>query len=1489
MQLVFHFTLLIVINILSKDTDPQDKKLLTGFGKSPAGGSPPSPRQNAVLIRPTFAGSPSNLFYCFSGLDAKKQYLQDVMSFFYTTGSMDWRPVEINGIHHTPQRVEYCYYIDNTDFVIWGGMGPDGFYDDMWAFNMQTKVWSEVFQSHERPSARQAAHFCQDGEFFYIFGGRTNDGKTNDAWKFHIPTRVWTKLLDEVDIKAHKNAPATRSGGGAFASGAYLYIFGGYTSKSDQSQNVYRLPVNSPTENDWKELPLVKRGTSEKADIVPRTEAGICWIGKQVYLYGGLHEETTWSEMANDVIVLDFTKNVDNAGLTTVDVVSYPFPEKKYQVRACGFVVCDEEEKSKSGANAIVSRRGFAFGGTCNGDMLGGMIRITLDANDVADKVTEWVQVSKAVDNIPSPRALHGVVGALGKLWVYGGQGTGGTVLNDLYSYDISSGEWKREEATAKDTEKPPALYDFGMCEHSGRLFIFGGVGVDLESGQREVKNDLWQYSIAQHKWSKMKPLSALKPLGRSGCFTKILHKNLFVFGGRMSDTSVTNEIWVFSLMTMRWRCVSTRYRAQLHTDINKIFEKGEFDKSEWQSVEMMKTRERMGEYIKKQSEPGNVIKSNMERLSAESGASVNEFGGVPPYILEKRELMAIHSKEIKFDRDGKHYEVDQVIIGGGVYESRESSVTLDYLILPSVDDMKELGARQINPDTGAVLNGGAEAGEMSNSISVRRQPIGIKKMPRTSSDVVNDNEKLEFLMFYGDPLPRVPYPGTKQDQYDNLPIYYRSYTVAVEDGFLSYSGLDIDNAKNRVNHWMITNLSGPVFEFHEAKKDLLSMSGGGAAYYKSNVYCFGGNIIGNKLPCDNQYHNQLFILNMIKNFSCSPGTKKIQTLTANKGSIVNGALSVDSHKAPSKISSLVEREYLYRQLHNSDKRVLSSLWVWDSTRRYTKYSDFAEIPPHLAFSTSSDSSSTSHGNVDLHWDNAETEFCVFCDVGMFAKKYNSPECTGCNPGSYNAYKGGLSGYHCVACPANTYNDKSAQPGCTACPEGSYCPVGSMTTTTVKQETEGLKDDQPPMYETNDKYSTFITLGCYLGGAIVGSTIAIICVCLPTKSYLHKADLFSDRHSNKLDPITNTAPKVLKKSRIGGFVAIMFLGFAVCAAVSVVVEFFWNNVTETKSVIAAAMEPNLDLTSITVRSFAAEIELKDYCGECVAGIALEDVNVTTGWGDCHQKFSTSTQNLDSVVIDQKTKAKTRHKLVTKCMQKPSVNQFLNPVKSCIVRVEGKNVEFAFDKSGGKPTLSISTYTEKAHSYSIVAKASVDTGIGFGWKGKKADEPKRMSARTLVALSPEKHPFKGAESTVFSYEVMPSLFTFPNDTRTEGYQIVASTIKRGTTAAEDEMNVKYGLSASIQFTQDMSVLLTNWVDRMKIGTFFANLMSTVTGFMGIFGSIVMVLEVVSTMKLPCANKVKESMFGKLKDDDEETVMRRHGMYAPVKEPISNAEE
>ncbi|KAH7824049.1 uncharacterized protein MONOS_1677 [Monocercomonoides exilis] len=1372
--------------------------LVNSFSKIPLHGTPPSPRQYPILVPLPSSTVENPAFIAFGGIDGRKYYLENVLQFGINSG--EWNSVEVNGITSTPKRCDFAYYTTKSDIVIWGGMGPDGFYDDMWSFNLQTKVWSEVSQSHQRPTARQGAAFAQYDKFFAIFGGRDNSQKQNDAWLFNIETHEWSQIAKTDNTQA-PNVPSTRAYGNAYLSSSYIYVFGGYTSKGNQSEKVYRHPLNpnANEDNKWELMTLqkIEKSNSRTSDVNyelnedvprPRSSSGIAVEDKRVFIFGGEDCSVSPVQYVRETLLYDFsTTDTDK----TVKWQIFPMKDEDNVSprRDCGTTLM----KIKKGENIIT--KVFAFGGIRDGSVLGDLVSLTVPSkneyvfsekvyfnsskeNSVQSEtiespneygaIGEYVQETVPVPSIPNPRAHHRALAALGRMWVFGGTGEGGVLFNDLFSFDltdpdpVSKGTWL-EHSYVGDVS-PPAKSNFVFVEHSGRLFIFGGKGIDPITGKQTSTNDLWEYSILAKQWKQIKPKTNLRPPLCYDSAGILLHKHIYIFGGRKDNMDVINELWSFSLVSLEWK--KHKYMPQLTNSVPKpITEKtlqdyvmNERRNDRNNSNSAQKNEEKRIRGTGKQSNDSlNTIFSNGKESNEEQASSRASIWSLSP--SEQRRYrkypgladidgidMTEHpSRHSQFAQTGKDSSIqrslgnlssdsyeplpresatlypttythngverDLVIIAGGVNEARESYLTLDRIILPLEND--------------------------------------------DSPDVI-----------VLDPF------NPDIEEYKNIPIYYRSYTAVAENGIVSFAGLSVDDAKDRINYWKLNDQSHIEFFYCQDKEKYPFISGGSAVYHGRKLFCFGGNIVGLKLPSENQYHNQFWVLNLNQSyFSCSPGTK-----------------------------------------------------------------------------------------------NGEGELCEICDVGTFSKNFASKDCVQCNAGSYNPMKGGKAGYHCIACLQGEYNNKDGQGKCEPCDEGKYCPIGSRLQNASKPELRDV-DHQPPLYESKDSWSLIITGISYGGGLLIGIIISLICVCCPSRSYLFKLDLFSDKHSNKLDPITNTAPKVLKKSRIGGFVSIIYLCFAIGAACAVIVEFCVNHLTETKSVISAVMDPSTQLNSVEVKYFRASLELKDFFGGCAAGV--DDPNVATDWTDCHKDFRASTSQIIIKDADGNTKDPE-----LKCKQTPSNNKLLRNVVDCEVQLEHKNVVLDFPKSGTFPSIFIDTKTEDAHCYAMYATLEVDTGIDYD------NIHKRASLNQLLATSKTGKPFKGTNSTKFIFQMIPSIFTNPRGYPTVGFQIVETKVNEGSTAEADEIFVLYGLSAEMQFIKDVNILKTNWVERQKIPAFLANIMSTMMGFMGIFGSAVMVLEVLSSMRLPCANKLKEGIFKKLRDDKDEEVMPRHQYYAPM---------
>ena len=79
---------------------------------------------------------------------------------------------------------------------------------DLWAFDLSTKVWSELQPSGPIPSARQFARgdVLPDGRGMILFGGRGAEGFLNDLWVLEFKDLSWRR----VETKEESPAPRFR-------------------------------------------------------------------------------------------------------------------------------------------------------------------------------------------------------------------------------------------------------------------------------------------------------------------------------------------------------------------------------------------------------------------------------------------------------------------------------------------------------------------------------------------------------------------------------------------------------------------------------------------------------------------------------------------------------------------------------------------------------------------------------------------------------------------------------------------------------------------------------------------------------------------------------------------------------------------------------------------------------------------------------------------------------------------------------------------------------------------------------------------------------------------------------------------------------------------------------------------------------------------------------------------------------------------------------
>lgn len=209
-----------------------------------------------------------------------------------------------------------------------------------------------------------------------------------------------------------------------------------------------------------------------------------------------------------------------------------------------------------------------------------------------------------ALTNIPGARDT-GMAWAdsSGNLWLFGGYGldSAGMAgdLNDLWKYNISSGEWTWMGGSNTDGQNQNGIYgtlgtaaltnvpgarDGGITwtDSSGNLWLFGGFGFDSVSTDGEnYLNDLWKYNISSGEWTWVNGANIVNQNGKYGtlgtggvanvpgsrAYARVSWMdssgNLWLFGGFGLDSAGTsggsylNDLWKYTVSAGQWTWMS--------------------------------------------------------------------------------------------------------------------------------------------------------------------------------------------------------------------------------------------------------------------------------------------------------------------------------------------------------------------------------------------------------------------------------------------------------------------------------------------------------------------------------------------------------------------------------------------------------------------------------------------------------------------------------------------------------------------------------------------------------------------------------------------------------------------------------------------------------------------------------------------------------------------------------------------------------------------
>lgn len=204
------------------------------------------------------------------------------------------------------------------------------------------------------------------------------------------------------------------------------------------------------------------------------------------------------------------------------------------------------------------------------------------------------VKGTAAAANKPGNRnSQSGWKDASGNFWIFGGLDFNGDAYNDLWMYNVSTGQWTwvsgnngpnnnngvyGVKGVPAATTVPGARYgQTAWVDAVGNFWVFGGVGTD-GSGNSGYLNSLWKYSPLTNLWTWVsgdntrnmagvygtKGVGAAlnKPGGRNYQASWMdASGNLWIFGGYGYDAAGNlggmNDLWKYNPVTNQWTWIS--------------------------------------------------------------------------------------------------------------------------------------------------------------------------------------------------------------------------------------------------------------------------------------------------------------------------------------------------------------------------------------------------------------------------------------------------------------------------------------------------------------------------------------------------------------------------------------------------------------------------------------------------------------------------------------------------------------------------------------------------------------------------------------------------------------------------------------------------------------------------------------------------------------------------------------------------------------------
>ncbi|KAI6177440.1 hypothetical protein M3Y97_00907400 [Aphelenchoides bicaudatus] len=164
-----------------------------------------------------------------------------------------------------------------------------------------------------------------------------------------------------------------------------------------------------------------------------------------------------------------------------------------------------------------------------------------------------WDRVPLSLDELASfhSRASHQVVvnEEDNKVWIYGGYQLNRQNSADLLTYDPINSKF---EAVQKDwANKPDPRYDHSMVIYNNALYVFGGV-----VNQSYITNELWRFDLKSQEWSLESSHNAsfnALPSAVAGHTAHVIKNEMYIVFGYNPYEGYLHRVQIYSFATKTW------------------------------------------------------------------------------------------------------------------------------------------------------------------------------------------------------------------------------------------------------------------------------------------------------------------------------------------------------------------------------------------------------------------------------------------------------------------------------------------------------------------------------------------------------------------------------------------------------------------------------------------------------------------------------------------------------------------------------------------------------------------------------------------------------------------------------------------------------------------------------------------------------------------------------------------------------------------------